>query len=72
MMWRPFGVDETAKQIVDLIHLLLQDPLASLDTPVGCLQRLQTNDRFDLLFGTFVFAQGEAVGALMFGAEFVF
>jgi len=67
----PFRVDLGADQIIQLLHLLFQDALSSLDRLVSFRQRLHANDRLDSQFGTLIVRHGDAVVAFEFDADFV-
>jgi len=71
VMGRPFSINLEAKQVADVLHLLLQNSLAGLDRSVGLLQRLEADDRLSGHLGAFILAQGDAVVALQGETDFV-
>jgi len=67
----PFRVDLEADQIVDPLHLFLQDALPRLDRRIGFCQRFQADDRLDSQFGAFVLRHCDAVVAFELDADFI-
>ena len=71
MVGRPLWIDLKTEQVIQPLHLLLQNLLAGLDAAVGFSKGFQAHYRLSGHLGAFVFAQGEAVVAFEGNADFV-
>ncbi|URI14858.1 hypothetical protein [Brevundimonas albigilva] len=71
MVGRPLRIDLETKQVVQALHLLAQDLLAGLDTPISFSMGFQADSSLGRLLGSLVLTQGEAVVAFECDADFV-